>query len=50
MLNVCGKEYPKFLLDEVMPFINREYRTDTDPARLGLVALLTALVSRFTPS
>lgn len=34
--NVHGKDYPRFLLDEVMPFINREYRTDTDPAKTGL--------------
>jgi len=33
---VHGKDYPKFLLDEVMPFINREYRTDPDPAKTGL--------------
>jgi enterochelin esterase-like enzyme len=33
---VRGKDYPKFLLDEVMPFINREYRTDPDPAMTGL--------------
>jgi enterochelin esterase-like enzyme len=25
VLRVYGKDYPKFLLDEVMPFINREY-------------------------
>jgi predicted alpha/beta superfamily hydrolase len=36
VLDVRGKDYPKFLLDEVMPFINREYRTDPDPARTGL--------------
>jgi predicted alpha/beta superfamily hydrolase len=36
VLSVRGKEYPKFLLDEVMPFINREYRTDPDPAKTGL--------------
>jgi pimeloyl-ACP methyl ester carboxylesterase len=34
--SVHGKEYPKFLLNEVMPFINREYRTDPDPAKTGL--------------
>jgi predicted alpha/beta superfamily hydrolase len=33
---VRGKDYPKFLLEEVMPFINLEYRTDTDPAKTGL--------------
>jgi len=36
VLRVRGKDYPKFLLDEVMPFINREYRTDPDPAKTGL--------------
>ncbi len=34
--SVRGKDYPKFLLEEVMPFINREYRTDLDPAKTGL--------------
>lgn len=33
---VSGKNYPKFLLDEVMPFINRTYRTDPNPATTGL--------------
>jgi len=33
---VSGKNYPKFLLEEVMPFINREYRTDPDPTKTGL--------------
>jgi predicted alpha/beta superfamily hydrolase len=33
---VHGKDYPRFLVDEVMPFINREYRTDPDPANTGL--------------
>jgi predicted alpha/beta superfamily hydrolase len=36
VLSVRGKEYPKFLLDEVIPFIDREYRTDSDPAKTGL--------------
>src|SRR5580693_1086683 len=36
VLGVRGKDYPKFLLDEAMPFINREYRTDPDPAKTGL--------------
>lgn len=36
LLKVHGKDYPKFLLDEVMPFINREYRTDPSPAQTGL--------------
>jgi predicted alpha/beta superfamily hydrolase len=34
--NVHGKDFPKFLVDEVMPFINREYRTDPEPANTGL--------------
>ena len=34
--SVQGKDYPKFLLDEVLPFINREYRTNTDSAMTGL--------------
>lgn len=33
---VHGQDYPRFLLEEVMPFINREYRTDPDPAKTGL--------------
>ena len=33
---VHGKDYPDFLLKEVIPFINREYRTDTAPAKTGL--------------
>jgi predicted alpha/beta superfamily hydrolase len=33
---VHGQDYPKFLLDEVMPFVNRAYRTDTDPAKTGI--------------
>jgi enterochelin esterase-like enzyme len=36
VLSVRGKDYPKFLLEEVMPFINREYRTDQDPAKTGI--------------
>jgi enterochelin esterase-like enzyme len=35
-LDVHGKDYPRFLLNEVLPFINREYRTDRDPAKTGL--------------
>lgn len=49
---VHGQEYPRFLLDEVMPFINHEYRTDPDPAKTGLggssygagIALYTIMV------
>ncbi len=31
-----GKRYPKFLVDEVMPLINRSYRTLTDAAHTGI--------------
>lgn len=33
---VYGKNYPTFLVDEVMPFINRTFRTDPSPAKTGL--------------
>lgn len=33
---VDGKNYPGFLVNEVMPFINRTYRTDHNPANTGL--------------
>jgi predicted alpha/beta superfamily hydrolase len=33
---VHGEDYPSFLLDEVMPFINHEYRTKPDSADTGL--------------
>jgi enterochelin esterase-like enzyme len=35
-LDVNGRDYPRFLLDEVMPLINREFRTDTSPASTGI--------------
>lgn len=31
-----GKRYPEFLIDEVMPFVNRAYRTLTDSAHTGI--------------
>ncbi len=31
-----GQLYPKFLVDEVIPFINRKFRTKTDAASTGL--------------
>jgi len=34
--DVHGKDYPDFLIKEVMPFINREYRTDPSPSATGL--------------
>jgi predicted alpha/beta superfamily hydrolase len=33
---VYGKDYPAFLVDEVMPFVNRTYRTDPNPAATGI--------------
>jgi predicted alpha/beta superfamily hydrolase len=31
-----GKRYPAFMIDEVMPLINRTYRTLTDPPHTGI--------------
>jgi predicted alpha/beta superfamily hydrolase len=33
---VYGKKYPQFLLTEVMPFVNRTFRTDSSPTRTGI--------------
>jgi predicted alpha/beta superfamily hydrolase len=33
---VHGRDYPQFLLDEVMPLINKEFRTDTSAESTGL--------------
>ena len=33
---VHGKEYPRFLLDEVIPLINKDFRTDDRPDKTGL--------------
>jgi predicted alpha/beta superfamily hydrolase len=33
---VHGKRFPRFLLDEVMPFVDRAYRTDRNPERSGI--------------
>ncbi len=48
-----GKEYPDFLVGEVMPFINRTYRTRTDPGSTGIggssygaVAALYTVINR----
>ena len=49
---VYGKQYPSFLLNEVIPFINREYRTNPSPAATGIggssygagIALYTAIL------
>jgi enterochelin esterase-like enzyme len=34
--DVRGKDYPRFLLEEVMPLINKDFRTDDRPANTGL--------------
>ena len=34
--NVHGKDYPQFLLYEVMPLINKDFRTDDSPEKTGL--------------
>ena len=34
--HVRGKEYPRFLLEEVIPFIDRHYRTDRAPSKTGI--------------
>ncbi|HUX44204.1 MAG TPA: alpha/beta hydrolase-fold protein, partial [Terracidiphilus sp.] len=33
---VHGREYPRFLVDEVMPFIDKRYRTDPNPVNTGI--------------
>ncbi len=52
MLRVQGKYYPKFLMNEVMPFVEAHYRVATGPENTGLggsslgglIALYTAIV------
>jgi enterochelin esterase-like enzyme len=52
MLRVQGRYYPDFLLKEVMPFVERNYRVETGPENTGLggsslgalIALYTAMV------
>jgi predicted alpha/beta superfamily hydrolase len=34
--DVHGKDYPHFLVDEVIPFINQRYRTDPSPEATGI--------------
>jgi enterochelin esterase-like enzyme len=34
--DVRGKDYPRFLLEEVLPLINKDFRTDDRPAHTGL--------------
>ncbi|HKY05927.1 MAG TPA: alpha/beta hydrolase-fold protein [Blastocatellia bacterium] len=48
-----GKKYPKFLVEEVLPFINAKYRTKTGPYSTGIggssagaVASLYAVIAR----
>ncbi|MGH9141707.1 MAG: alpha/beta hydrolase [Vicinamibacterales bacterium] len=36
VLDVHGQDYPRFLVDEVMPFINQRYRTKTDAPNTAL--------------
>jgi len=51
MLRVQGRHYPDFLMKEVMPFVERNYRTATGPENTGLggsslgglIALYTAM-------
>lgn len=52
MLRVQGNRYPNFLIKEVMPFVDRNYRVATGPENTGLggsslgalIALYTAVV------
>jgi predicted alpha/beta superfamily hydrolase len=52
MLRVQGRHYPDFLMKEVMPFVERNYRVATGPENTGLggsslgglIALYTAIV------
>jgi predicted alpha/beta superfamily hydrolase len=52
MLRVQGRHYPDFLMKEVMPFVERNYRIATGPENTGLggsslgalIALYTAIV------
>ncbi len=52
MLRVQGRYYPDFLMKEVMPFVERNYRVATSPENTGLggsslgalIALYTAIV------
>src|SRR5579863_3688107 len=52
MLRVQGRRYPDFLMKEVMPFVEKNYRVGTGPENTGLggsslgalIALYTAMV------
>jgi predicted alpha/beta superfamily hydrolase len=51
---VHGKDYPRFLTGEVMPFVERHYRVKTGPGNTGLGgssygALITLYVIQHTP-
>lgn len=49
LVRVTGSRYPSFLIDEVMPFIARAYRTSVRPEHTGLGgSSLGALISLYT--
>jgi enterochelin esterase-like enzyme len=49
MLRVQGKHYPDFLMNEVMPFMEQNYRVATRPEETGLGgSSLGALISLYT--
>jgi enterochelin esterase-like enzyme len=49
ILRVQGRRYPDFLMQEVMPFVHRNYRVTTDAANTGLGgSSLGALIALYT--
>jgi predicted alpha/beta superfamily hydrolase len=49
MLRVRGRYYPDFLMKEVMPFVERNYRVETRPENIGLGgSSLGALIALYT--
>lgn len=49
MLRVQGRRYPDFLMQEVMPFVQNNYRVMTDPENIGLGgSSLGALIALYT--
>lgn len=51
VLRVRGQRYPKFLMDEVMPFVAHNYRVATGPENTGLGgSSLGALIALYTVS
>jgi predicted alpha/beta superfamily hydrolase len=49
MLRVQGRRYPDFLIQEVMPFVQKYYRITTDPESAGLGgSSLGALIALYT--